>query len=45
MKIVVPIIKLKSEQFKSETMNLSFHDKEQKLIKIIGVLDSKMKDQ
>jgi len=44
MKIVVPIIKLKSEQFKSETMNLSFQDKEQKLLKIIGVLDSKMKD-
>lgn len=44
MKIVGPIIKLKSEQFKSETMNLDFTEKAEKLQKIISVLESKMKD-
>jgi hypothetical protein len=31
MKIVGPIIKLKSEQFKTEAMNLPFADRAQKL--------------
>lgn len=44
MKIVGPIIKLKSEQFKTEALNLNFKDKTEKLSKIIGVLDSKMKE-
>ncbi len=44
MKIVGPIIKLKSEQFKGESLNLEFRDKAEKLSKIIGVLDSKMKE-
>ena len=44
MKIVAPIIKLKSEQFKSETINDTFQEKAQKLSKIIGVLEKKMKE-
>jgi len=44
MKIVGPIIKLKSEQFKTEVLNLGFKDKTEKLAKIIGVLDNKMKE-
>lgn len=35
MKIVGPIIKLKSEQFKSETMNLDYKQKSEKLNKIL----------
>lgn len=44
MRIVVPIIKLKAEQFKAEAMNLSFKDKTSKLHKIIQVLEAKMKE-
>jgi hypothetical protein len=44
MKIVGPIIKLKSEQFKSDTMNLDFQEKATKLSKIISILESKMKE-
>ena len=44
MKIVGPIIKLKSEQFKTESMNLPFKEKAAKLQKIIGVLDQKLKE-
>lgn len=44
MKIVVPIIKLKSEQFKTEALNLGFQDKALKLTKIMDVLDNKMKE-
>lgn len=44
MKIVGPIVKLKSEQFKSETMNLNFADKAAKLSKIISILENKMKE-
>lgn len=44
MKIVGPIIKLKSEQFKGESLNMEFREKAEKLAKIIGVLESKMKE-
>ncbi len=43
-KIVGPIIKLKSEQFKSQSLNFDFRNKVEKLTKIINVLDSKMND-
>ena len=42
MKIVGPIIKLKSEQFKSDAINLKFSEKSTKLAQIISVLDKKM---
>ncbi|CDW71353.1 dna-dependent protein kinase catalytic subunit [Stylonychia lemnae] len=44
MKIVAPIIKLKCEQFKVDTMNLNFADKGDKLQKIVKVFDSKMQE-
>jgi hypothetical protein len=44
LKIVGPIIKLKSEQFKTEALNLAFRDKTEKLAKIVDVLDSKMRE-
>ncbi len=44
MKIVGPIVKLKSEQFKTETMNMNFAEKAAKLSKIIGILESKMRE-
>jgi len=42
LKIVGPIIKLKGEQFKTESLNLGFQEKGSKLQKIIAVLESKM---
>jgi hypothetical protein len=45
MRIVVPIIKLKSEQFKIEALNLPFEEKVSKLRKILAVLENKLKDQ
>jgi hypothetical protein len=42
LKIVGPIIKLKGEQFKTESLNLGFPEKASKLQKIIAVLESKM---
>lgn len=42
MKIVGPIIKLKSEQFKTEALNLDFESKTEKLQKIIAVYESKL---
>ena len=42
MKIVGPIIKLKSEKFKEETMNSDFKVKTDTLLKIMKVLNSKM---
>lgn len=44
LKIVGPIIKLKSEQFKTESLNLGFGQKTEKLAKIIDVLDNKMRE-
>ena len=44
MKIVGPIIKLKSEKFKEETMNSDFKVKTDTLLKIMKVLNSKMQD-
>jgi hypothetical protein len=40
--IVVPIIKLKTEQFKQETINMSFADKFTRLEKVLRVLDDKI---
>jgi exonuclease VII small subunit len=45
MKIVGPIIKLKSEQFNSQCKNLGFQEKYQRLGKIISILESKMHEQ
>lgn len=42
LKIVGPILKLKSEQFKTECLNMTFKDKFEKLQKIIAVLDTKL---
>jgi hypothetical protein len=42
MKIVGPIIKLKSEQFKVEALNLSFEQKTSKLGKIIEIYQKKL---
>lgn len=42
MKIVGPIIKLKSEQFKTEALNLDFETKTLKLSKILQVFMSKL---
>jgi hypothetical protein len=42
LRIVVPIIKLKTEQFKQETLNLSHREKYDKLEKVLRVLDDKI---
>lgn len=42
MRIVVPIIKLKTEQFKQETVNLTFAEKFNRLEKVLRVLDDKI---
>ena len=44
LKIVGPIIKLKSEQFKTEALNMGFREKSEKLAKIVDVLDNKMRE-
>ena len=42
MRIVVPIIKLKAEQFKQETINLELSEKYVRLEKILNILDGKL---
>jgi len=42
MRIVLPVIKLKTEQFRQETMNLSQGEKLERLEKIAGVLQGKL---
>jgi hypothetical protein len=42
LRIVVPIVKLKTQQFKQETINLDAKGKYQALEKILKVLDTKI---
>ena len=42
LRIVVPIVKLKAEQFKRENLNIPLLQKFEKLEKIIRILDAKM---